>query len=325
MWLQPKSKQHLRVAQQLEDETTKSNVDDEVLSEAALHRLNSSRPSVSFPSTSKAFMAPSSPVQAHTQLPTANRFPESAGDDDDDRHGSRNPPSSDSEGDEVVSTQFEMEEDTQLPLSSAAPAAGGSSIPASEGGTNTDAEHKDREAWFGFRERPSPFSHTPASSGSANASMAAAASRPGKRKVASEERFEPYSSMSFKRRAVSPSASLSPGLASPTLSQGSGSYTGPISVPQPPGGSGLNSSGNNTSFSPKSFSRGSSPAPASATYKERLYATGEAAALGLYLSQHMAAGEGSSNSNSSSNHGRASTEDADTDSGQIAREVEMRL
>lgn len=287
---QPKSKQHLRVAQQLEDEGNDNGV-DEVLSEAALHRLNSSRPSMNvpsaFPSTSKAFMAPvpsnfhanpSSYPPQNSQAATANRFPESAAEDDFGAAGS----SPDSENDDIASvTQFEMEEDIT-----------GASMSEAE-----SESKKSKEAWFGFRERPAPnagqqavtgsasVSSTPASannSGSSQNHGTTAVSRPGKRKMVSDERFEPYNTNSFKRRAVSPSASISPSLASPTLSQGSGSFGPPFQASGPGGAN---------TFSPRSYSRGGSPAPMNNPHaKEKLSSTGDGSALGFYLAQRLSGG-----------------------------------
>lgn len=310
--MQPKSKQHLRVAQQLEDEGENNNAVDEVLSEAALHRLNNSRPStLAFPSTSKAFMPNVTPVPGSNPSSwppplastTANRFPESAAEDDAVLAGGSSP---DTENDEIASvTQFEMEEDL----------AAGTSMSEAE-----SESKKTKEAWFGFRERPAaagasaahtgsasvsstPASMTTTGGGSAQqqqqqSSASLASTRPGKRKMGSDERFESFNSSAFKRRAVSPSASVSPGLASPTLSQGSGSFsTGPFHQNN---NQNYNNPGSSASiapsFSPKSYSRGGSPAIQSAlgtqqqqqqAVKDKLYATGDAAALGLYLSQRF--------------------------------------
>lgn len=244
----------------------------------------------------------------HTGAPNihqrANRFPESAAEDDAPAPGS----SPDSENEEVASTQFEMEEDLN-PIPSFASA---SELSESEN------SKKNKEAWLCFRDRL-PANHAQHGSMSATSTPAhsltnsighdlinANVARPAKRKLGSDERFENYGSMSFKRRAVSPSASVSPGMASPTLSQGSGTWSN-----QQQQQSSLHSQHQSqVSFSPRSYSRGSSPVPLPQTAKQ--HAPGDGAALGLFLAQRL-------------DNDKIKDDEASSEAGQLARDMDIGL
>jgi hypothetical protein len=120
------------------------------------------------------------------------------------------------------------------------------------------------------------------------------ASPPFNLHTAMDERFEPYSAMAFKRRAVSPSPSLgnSPGLASPVLgpsaislanlpSGGLASAASGLPSPQVPGPtSASHSAFFSTLNGPTTRSRASSPVASTST---KSYGTGGNATLGLMM------------------------------------------
>ncbi|KAK4051719.1 hypothetical protein OIO90_004669 [Microbotryomycetes sp. JL221] len=210
--LLPKTKSHLRVLSQLHAE---SSIDlAEVMSEAALHRLtmSSSMPPTRMPSNNHS--SPSSSTTNHMTsrtFPLGNRFPETVTDDDD----------------EQVASDSSIDE--ELEDISAVEATSESGAMSVSGYMTEDEDERRSALWRQIRNgsnagpnstrSPGPSErarneldqpHTPSTMGSSG--------RPGKRKT-TDDRFEPYSSMFNKRRAVSPAA-LSPGaaLASPLLS-----------------------------------------------------------------------------------------------------------
>jgi hypothetical protein len=241
---QPKPKAHLRVQAQLVDEISGVGEIDEMLSEAALHRLNQSRSSLSSP---------------RSRASVFGRFPETAGDDDE--CGKRptinmdSPSSSDGEAVEM-SSQFDGDE--------AASVNGVSAI-------DVEQWRRQREVWLGFREKASPgtgtnnlsrsLGNTSTGGMEVDSPATSSSTRPNKRKWTDSDRFEPYNSLTFKRRAVSPTASLSSALGSPVLSHTNTSFgnnsVAPITIPE---------LGNSQSFfaglnSHSPSSRGGSPAP----------------------------------------------------------------
>ncbi|GAA95949.1 uncharacterized protein L969DRAFT_69772 [Mixia osmundae IAM 14324] len=200
----PKAKSHMRVMAQMRGEQGRPD-DEEIASEAALHRLQKSAASHLTPRHMRGPRSSSSVSHTH------NRFPESADDDaerDDDEDSSASETGTVDMGSDEPSTRsqsvppFDLSLDRYKAEDEAAAAA-----------------RRATAKWMGFRDQTSRTSTSRDPEEMASAlSTPVSAGRPGKRKVTDSERFEPYSTMAFKRRAVSPTTSISPGpLASPVL------------------------------------------------------------------------------------------------------------
>ncbi|GAA5947849.1 hypothetical protein JCM3775_003280 [Rhodotorula graminis] len=265
--LLPKPKSHLRILSELRSE---SSGDQEIVSEATLHRLSragasavppgrtgpapfdaraaptsSSAPAAS--STHPASFASRAAQQQHAR-PTPNRFPEQAGTEDEDllshrMGGGSSSSSNDEAGDEAIEVGSDW----------------GGAMSVGGYGTEDDEERRSNVVWNGIRSGPGGNAvtvATPLSAGSMarsphgdrrlldyenpfaapqTPSTTFAASRPGKRKMGNDDRFEPYAHQAFKRRAVSPAASLSlsPGFAAAAASHASSSAS-TSSRPTPP-------------------------------------------------------------------------------------------
>ena len=272
---QPKSKDHLRIISQLRLETGEF----EVASEAALHRISQSTPAVPAffsprqhrngssgssvsgyrPSLSSPYTYPSQNASASSSagpgggggggsssvrpfMPTRNRFPESAADDEDedavDSSGSE--PNYATGAEAASDTGMPDEDDSgyiptsanQTPVERQMPDPGsnksgygawamrdsssslwiGQTKPLTPGGSTNrlggdmevSSRHLSLLAWY---VRLNSFLQAgQLSPSSALGWSATTASRPGKRKINDADRFESYSS-AFKRRAVSPSTS----------------------------------------------------------------------------------------------------------------------
>ena len=276
--MKPKIKAHLRVAAQLQDETSTAPDVDEITSEAALHRLASSRPNVTTPRISTGFAASLNGMAPGPFSATAgNRFPESAVTDEDEAFFNRRQSSSESDGEaEASGSNFDEAEMASI-------------------GDGDIVGRKERETWLGFREQrgsPGNASFGPRSLGgggysnsmetdspSTSLTSNTATMRPGKRKAMDSERFESYNSMAFKRRAVSPTASLSPHTGSPVLGasgMASAAPSTPIPIPQP--------RDNGSFFASMSTSRQSSPAPMFQRQNSP-FASGPSAILGMMMNQ----------------------------------------
>ncbi|GAA5881366.1 hypothetical protein JCM1840_004867 [Sporobolomyces johnsonii] len=250
--LLPKPKSHLRVLSELRSESAPADL-AEIASEATLHRLSRSgastvpplRPS-SMPSSSAAGSLDHRPPAASSSSvplgglsstrPTPNRFPEQV-DEDDPLIVSRLSESS-SSNDEGDDPALEVGSDW-----------GGMSLGGY--GTEEDEERsKMQKVWNGIRSgggsrttamlpnsARSPGSGSERGNGGRGMDVeipfnppqtpsSAFSTRPGKRKI-NDDRFEPYAHQAFKRRAVSPAASLS-------LSPGFTSTTSSSAHPNPP-------------------------------------------------------------------------------------------
>lgn len=253
--MQPKTKTYMRVQAQLGDEQSPHADIDEMYSEAALHRLNSSRPSsISMPtlrSTSASFGLYPTASAAGGPLRSAghNRFPENAPDVDDldfSRPFANANAGGSSDSDEldldvdVPNSAIGNGEDTasvsQLDMDDSAVNATGSAVR----GVDIENWRKERETWLGFRS-PGNSSGSLLSRSLGNQTNAQPqnhmdgeqAQRPNKRKM-TDENFS-YPALSFKRRAVSPTSSLSPALGSPVMTTPlslTGSYSGMQANPQ---------------------------------------------------------------------------------------------
>lgn len=236
----------------MRDETSAVG-DLEASSEAAIFRMRKAESSL----PAALGVAPgqrsvSAPTLGSAARPTLNnRFPESAG-DDDDRRPSGGPDSSGSDDDGTGAGSDVMsrggggdgmaldEEMTGSPFED--PAVGSESDP---GGV---ASRKNASLWSQFREpRPSPRGgeydvrvavpaarltdqHMPSTPAWGSSSDR----RPNKRKAdEGSSRFEPYSSLAFKRRAVSPTASSLAG--SPVLPTHAGTSAASQWPTPPPG------------------------------------------------------------------------------------------
>ncbi|GAA5840402.1 hypothetical protein JCM9279_007316 [Rhodotorula babjevae] len=265
--LLPKPKSHLRILSELRSE---SSGDQEIVSEATLHRLSRAGASAvppgrtGPPSTFDARAAPTSssaPAASSTHptsfasraaqqqhaRPTPNRFPEQAGTEDEDllshrMGGGSSSSSNDEAGDEAIEVGSDW----------GAMSVGGEL-------TEDDEERRSNVVWNGIRSGPGGCAvtvATPLSAGSMarsphgdrrlldyenpfaapqTPSTTFAATRPGKRKMGNDDRFEPYAHQAFKRRAVSPAASLSlsPGFAAAASHASSSASTSSRPTPPP--------------------------------------------------------------------------------------------
>ncbi|GAA6057889.1 hypothetical protein JCM3770_001820 [Rhodotorula araucariae] len=253
--LLPKPKSHLRILSELRSE---SSGDQEIVSEATLHRLSragasavpslrsscppsfDARPSATSASAPAASTSSFPARSSQHPRPTPNRFPEQAAEDEDllsHRTGGGSSSSSNDDGDDVLE--------------------GGSDWGAmSVGGyaTEEDEERRSNVVWNGIRSGPGGNAVTVATLSGTGRSphgdrrgmeletpfaapqtpSATLATRPGKRKM-NDDRFEPYAHQAFKRRAVSPAASLSlsPGFANPPTHHSSSSSTSSRPTPPP--------------------------------------------------------------------------------------------
>ncbi|GAA5899695.1 hypothetical protein JCM8208_004536 [Rhodotorula glutinis] len=266
--LLPKPKSHLRILSELRSE---SSGDQEIVSEATLHRLSRAGASAvppgrtgppppdprtaptssSAPAASSAHPASfaSRAAQQQHARPTPNRFPEQAGTEDEDllshRMGGGSSSSSNDEagGDEAIEVGSDW----------GAMSVGGDA-------TEDDEERRSNVVWNGIRSGPGGSAVTVATPFSAGSmarsphgdrrlldyenpfaapqtpSTTFAATRPGKRKMGNDDRFEPYAHQAFKRRAVSPAASLSlsPGFAAASAASHASSSASTSSRPTPP-------------------------------------------------------------------------------------------
>ncbi|GEM10650.1 proteophosphoglycan ppg4 [Rhodotorula toruloides] len=250
--LLPKPKSHLRILSELKTEASGDMA--EIASEATLHRLSRAGASAvpalrsSCPPLldAKAASNPPPPTQSGPRptstapRPTPNRFPEQVEDDDPISAHNASSNSSNDEADEAAEVGSDW---------------GGMSV----GGyaTEEDEERRSNVVWNGIRSGPGGSAVTvatptgtgrsPGSGGRAGMELespfatpgtptTSLAARPGKRKM-HEDRFEPYAHQAFKRRAVSPAASLtlSPGFIQQASMSGNGSFpSGTTSRPTPP-------------------------------------------------------------------------------------------
>ncbi|BGP10002.1 hypothetical protein JCM10049v2_005885 [Rhodotorula toruloides] len=249
--LLPKPKSHLRILSELKTEASGDMA--EIASEATLHRL--SRAGASAVPTLRSSCPPALDAKASSNLlpaqtgprptstaprPTPNRFPEQVEDDDPISSHNASSSSSNDEADEAAEVGSDW---------------GGMSV----GGyaTEEDEERRSNVVWNGIRSGPGGSAVTvatpngtgrsPGSGGRAGMELespfatpgtptTSLAARPGKRKM-HEDRFEPYAHQAFKRRAVSPAASLtlSPGFIQQASSSGNGGFpSGTTSRPTPP-------------------------------------------------------------------------------------------
>ncbi|BGP18446.1 hypothetical protein JCM10213_003179 [Rhodosporidiobolus nylandii] len=257
--LLPKTKSHLRVLTELRGESLPGD-QSEIASEATLHRLSragaavppslslrsSCPPSMSTPwapTTTPSALSATAPnpfsaaAMAGRARPPPNRFPESAGEDDDadllSLRDAGSPSSSDGGADAVLPDELAQAQAEQ------GSDWGGMSVGGY--GTEDDEERRTSVMWNGIRSGPGGSAVTVAGVGVgapsavgkspgkeramggmdvefvAPSTPSTFAARPGKRKI-NDDRFEPYAHQAFKRRAVSPAAaslSLSPGFHPP--------------------------------------------------------------------------------------------------------------
>ncbi|BGP42144.1 hypothetical protein JCM10450v2_006231 [Rhodotorula kratochvilovae] len=172
--------------------------------------------------------------------PTPNRFPDQAAEDEDllsHRTGGGSSSSSNDDGDDVLeggsdwgamsvggyATEEDEERRSNVVWNGIRSGPGGNAVTVATPSGTGRSPHGDRRGM----ELETPFAapQTPSTT---------FATRPGKRKM-NEDRFEPYAHQAFKRRAVSPAASLSlsPGFANPPTHHSSSSSTSSRPTPPP--------------------------------------------------------------------------------------------
>ncbi|BGP56985.1 hypothetical protein JCM8202v2_004621 [Rhodotorula sphaerocarpa] len=267
--LLPKTKSHLRVLTELKTESSGDQA--EIASEATLFRLSRagavtvpgmrsscpgssaldpSRTHAHAPSSGHASTAGTRSLPGSGSRPPPNRFPEQI--EEDDILSSHRAQSSSSSND------GEMDEVAEAGSDWGAMSIGGY-------GTEEEEERRSNIVWNGIRGGPggsavtvaTPTGSTRSPNGSASRGMetdipfaapqtpsVSAGTRRSKRKL-NDDRFEPYAHQAFKRRAVSPAASLSlsPGFGPSTTHSATSTSSSSRPTPPPPlGNSSLSTS-----------------------------------------------------------------------------------